>query len=198
MASEVVYATAEELRAAVDVQRDVSDAIISEVLAEASRVVDGICGRLDGFKADDVGSPRSYAGSGEYWLRVGEHVQLEEVELGGIVLAADRCLSYRGSIDWPRYEPPYTRILRTDGMKFPRSRVGPNIIVTARWGAFEEVPGPIRRATVLIAARWWLRGRIGYADTQIPEGGTIRLYQKEVDPDARLLLIRAGYARKKI
>ena len=189
------YADAEDLRAQVDVSRTVHDQVLTGLLEAASRAVDGVCNRPDGFLALTTATERTYAGGGLPYLNIGECVEItavadpddEEIDDGDYY-------AYHGSYEFPVFSAPYTAImlasdetLETYGT-FTASRM-PNYTVTARWGYADEVPALVKQATITIAARWWMRGRSAWSDAVMPEGGgATLLYRQVVDPDVVLML----------
>lgn len=194
--SDVVYATAEQLRAQVDVESTAMDAVLEEMLEAASRAIDGVCNRPDGFVALETPEARDFRGEGAEHLRIDECVEVDEVILEGKVL--EDWYAYRGSARHPSFRPPYYGLLREGRRIFPRSRT-PNVVVSARWGYAEEVPAHIQQAALAQAARWWMRGRSAWADASMPEPGMgILLYQKTVDPDIAMMLREARMVRVRV
>lgn len=186
------YATAEDLRAQVDVTRTVHDSVLDGMLEAASRAVDGICNRPDGFLAIAVATERRYPGSADGYISIGECVEVTSVngiewDVDGVETetALEDWYAYKGSFAFPVYEPPYTAIMVEDG--FTESKT-PNIAVVARWGYADVIPALVRQAAITIAARWWMRGRSAWSDAVMPEGGGTLLYRQVVDPDVILML----------
>ena len=186
------YATAEDLRAQVDVNRTIHDSVLDGMLEAASRAIDGICNRPDGFLALAVGTERRYPGNADGYISIGECVAVTSVKAitwDSLLVETQTALTdwyaYKGSFAFPVYEPPYTAIMLEGS--FPESKT-PNIAVVARWGYADAIPALVRQATITIAARWWMRGRSAWSDAVMPEGGGTLLYRQVVDPDVILML----------
>jgi hypothetical protein len=215
IASTVRYATAAELRSRLDVAATVHDTVLNNVLEAASRAIDGVCNRPDGFLALTTATERNYRGDGERHLGIDECVEITavvETDSDGVetALDADDYEPYRGSYEFPVFSAPYTAIMRVDEETwtddegyasysvFTKSR-RPNWSVTARWGYADAIPALVREATVAQAARWWMRGRSAWSDVVIAADGKWMAYRQTVDPDIAMMLdhaklIRAGSA----
>lgn len=208
IASTVRYATAAELRSRLDVAATVHDTVLNNVLEAASRAIDGVCNRPDGFLALTSATERSYRGDGERHLSIDECVEITavvETDTDGAETALDAgdYAAYRGSYEFPVFSAPYTAIMRTDDDEgytsyatFTKARWA-NWSVTARWGYADAIPALVREATVAQAARWWMRGRSAWSDVVIAADGKWMAYRQTVDPDIAMMLdhgklIRAG------
>jgi len=208
IASTVRYATAAELRSRLDVAATVHDTVLNNVLEAASRAIDGVCNRPDGFLALTSATERSYRGDGERHLSIDECVEITavvETDTDGAetTLDAGDYAAYRGSYEFPVFSAPYTAIMRTDDDEgytsyatFTKARWA-NWSVTARWGYADAIPALVREATVAQAARWWMRGRSAWSDVVIAADGKWMAYRQTVDPDIAMMLdhgklIRAG------
>lgn len=192
MPSDAVYADVDSLRAQADVERVHHDDVLLSCLSAASRVIDQMCNRPDGFLALTAPIERAYHGSGRAHLHIDECVEVSQVVASGQTLSD--WVPYQGSTQHPSFSPPYSGIMLGQG-KFLSSRL-PTVRVAARWGYADVVPEPVRQATITLAVRWWMRGRSAWADTVIPEGGAgVLLYRQAVDPDVVLMLAKSRLVR---
>lgn len=193
----VRYAEPDELRAQPDVQRDVADELLAALLDAASRAIDNLCNRPEGFVAPAVGQARLFWGQGMPHLSLGDFVALGLVEVldgGGGWNTLTPVQPFSGSSWRPSNRLPYTGIVRTDGGIFLR-HTAPSVRVTARWGYAETVPPQVKQATIILASRWWMRGRTAWSDaTAGPDLGTL-LYRQDLDPDVRTILERGRLLR---
>jgi hypothetical protein len=192
----MAYATAQQLRDQVDVQRDVADPVLEDLLEAATELIDRFCRRPDGFIADAAPSDREYSGAAQHFLMIDECVEIVSVSIDGDAVDPADWRGFRGSGRKPSFHPPFHGVMLGWGDRFPRTRRFPNVTVAARWGYADELPANVHQATITQASRWWMRGRIGWADTtEPPEGGSIQ-YRKVLDPDVELMLTRVGMVRK--
>lgn len=92
----------------------------------------------------------------------------------------------------PTDGPPYRRVaVRTATGKhgFP---VGQRrVSIAGSWGASATVPEPIRRATILLATRYWKRPEAPFGIVGSIETGVAQI--KVTDPDVWLILKEGGY-----
>jgi hypothetical protein len=71
----------------------------------------------------------------------------------------------------------------------------PTVRVTARWGYATTVPGPIKEATIMQAARFFERLKVGMADSlATTDLGELRFTQ-DLDPDVQFLLRLGRWVR---
>jgi hypothetical protein len=71
----------------------------------------------------------------------------------------------------------------------------PTVQVTARWGYAATVPKAIREATIMQAARWYERLKVGMADSlATTELGDLRFTQ-DLDPDVQFILRLGRWVR---
>lgn len=91
---------------------------------------------------------------------------------------------------YPLNDTPYREILAhpTGSYRFP---IGPRTIqIVGSWGD-SSVPNPIRRATLLLAARYYQRGSSPLGMAGSAETGYVNL--KQTDPDVWFILDKGGY-----
>lgn len=225
MASSVVYATADELRDQSDMKLPDRDEVISLMLSGASRMIDRVCNRPDGFEAPEEGTEREFPGYGSHVLRIDENVGVDLVEgkqAPDIAewtawAAADWALA-TGDPKRPIFGvTPYTLLLVAPtgaGTYFYSGRsygaggwpswggemgsaayAMPTVRVTGRWGYAAVVPDDIKMATIITASRWMKRGQSGWADS-IGDGDTgMLMFRKTLDPDVLAILKAGRYIR---
>lgn len=192
MGNKTAYASPLDLRLQADVDRDVADPVLVGLLMAASRVVDGVCNRPDGFVASTEATERRYRGTGRAFLRIDECFEIAAVVQDDRELAGWH--GYHGSLSDASFVPPYWAILLESGVFV--KRLLPNVRVTARWGYADEVPENIKQATITQAARWWMRGRSVWADAVMPDSGAgMLVYRQVLDPDIVLMLHKARMVR---
>jgi hypothetical protein len=223
MPSTVVYAAPEELRRQSDMTSVQKDDVLELMLSAASRSIDNVCNRPDGFQALSAAATRLYTGSGGAVQLIDETVSVSLVETKGSPQEAT--WEAWTSADWllasgdpriPRFgRTPYTLLLidpSGDQTRFhggrSRNTTGfrpieeeiraygvPTLRVTGRWGYALTPPDTIRQATIIQAARWLKRGESAWADSiGDSETGQV-MFKKSLDPDIVLLLKQGRFIR---
>jgi len=215
------YATPEELRRDTNKQVDADDPTLADLLESASRVIDGVCNRPDGFLATVTATARIYAGSGKAYQWIDACVQITAVavkdspaDAAYTAWTAADWLPFSGLPDDPEFNRlPYTGVMVAAGGSrsfFLSGRYShlrgfrpdpdaqefavPTVQITARWGRSDTLNPIIKTATILQAARWFKRGQSSWADTLgTPETGQL-MYRKVLDPDLELMLVKARLA----
>ncbi len=195
MPSTVVYATVADYKATIGLNTDKWDVQILEILESASRAIDELCKRQDGFVALDVATARHYAGKGNYYLYIDECVEITQVAVKDspsdttyTAWAATDWLAFRGDPKDPDYNSlPYHGIMVsadsdyavfTSGLRhgstgWPREHVRdsrrrfPTVEVTAKWGYAVTCPRQVYHATLAQCARWRKRFLGEFDDTVV-------------------------------
>lgn len=214
MTSNVVYATAAELKAQPDIHSDADDGVINLLLSAASRCVDGLCNRRrDGFKAISVATARSYVGRGLAYVFIDEAADIEMLEIrdnrftNWVAVSVDEYAGFIGSPDFPTFDdPPYhgvtllatsssSRGLIANGQPDIELPPTPTARVTARWGYSDTVPDLVKTATITLATRWFKRGQSAWADSMAAGDFGQLMYVKKLDPDVEAMLMLSRLAR---
>jgi hypothetical protein len=179
----------------------------------------------DGYVAPVAAVARDYVGSGTSSQMIDECVQIDSVAVKESITsttytawtAAD-WLAARGSHRFPKfYGLPYNLLvvdISGDESIFPSgwgydvdhlwgdhhhqheaTAAQPTVRVTARWGYAATVPDPIKEATIMQAARFFERLKVGMADSlATTDLGELR-FTKDLDPDVRFLLYHGRWIR---
>jgi hypothetical protein len=174
MASTITYASAEELRARIEKDKNASDGVLASLLFSASRAVDQYTNRReDGYVAPATATARDFVGSGRASQMIEECVEVASVAVKASISdstytawAAGTWLAARGGPDFPKfYGTPYDLLVVdvsgssgwsvfTSGGGVSASHLWPDTVV-------HEHDIQIRQPTVRVTARW------GYA-TEVP------------------------------
>ncbi len=218
------YATASEVKSQIQMTTNTMDTVIAAMITAASRAIDNFCNRPDGFVAAAAASARTFAGSGNavQWLdEMAATPTLVEVKDS----VTDSSYTAWDSTDWiagsgdPLHSPdfnhtPYQWIMinptgnydhftsgryawrrgfRPEPLQY--SRGVPTVRVTARWGYATTVPDGIKQACIIQVSRWLKRGQSGWSDAiAVADTGQL-IYQKNLDPDVKLILVTGRYVR---
>lgn len=203
----------------------IESAVVAQLIAEASELINNTCNRPDGFVALAVGTARLFAGSGARYQRIDECVAVSKVEVKTSTTSStydewttDDYSLARGSSKRPDFNrTPYDLLLIAPGGSYSRFTSGksgspagfrpdqdyvavgaPTLRVTARWGYAATCPTTVRRACVIQVAKWFKRGEGAYGDSlQNNETGTV-FYTKSLDPDVKRLLEDGRLVRESI
>lgn len=160
------YLTVAQLRARLGIEASdpSEDARLAEVVASASRTVNGWCGTR--FTQDAAVSARTFTATNLVRLSLGPGHPISA--LTGLIVATDEDANGTYETvwtadDWTAPESygvdgalaAYTRIIaRRGGRTWPISGDEPLVQITARWG-WPAVPSPVVEAASLIAAEIW-------------------------------------------
>lgn len=199
------YATPDEIKAELEITGTTYDARFLALAERATKFINTLCQRKDGFVADANASARTYDGSGLEYQWIDECISVSTVEVKDAETEADTAYdTWTADTDWRAAQgtpsrpdwnrTPYTFLIIdpnsgesyfTEGMRTVR--------VTARWGYAATVPDEIKQACIIQAGRWWKRGQSGYADTAGgPEWGELR-FARKLDPDVEAILKDGGW-----
>ncbi len=204
------YCTLAELKARIGKTFTVDDTVLTAYITAASRTIDRLCRRPDGFVALTTATARTYTGSGKAWQRIDECVEITKVEAKGSVTDSDYVewvpadwMAFSGDPYRPDFNQlPYTAIMCSATGSYGAfvgglmtARGVPTVRVTAKWGYATTVPTPIKEACIAQASRWYKRGQGVWADTVANAEVGVMLYSKELDPDIRNILVGGGYVR---
>jgi hypothetical protein len=209
------YCTLAELRrslyATIPPSDDSLDDVLAVAITDASRTVDALCNVPEGtFVARSltrmfdvspyrVGTTIYVNDWGDVWQGTA-YVTIPPL-LAAYAVATDADGDGVFEVPWtegtdyvldPSDGPPYRRV----ALREPTARYGfpsgqRRVQISGSWGASATVPPPIRRATILLATRYWKRpeapfGIVGSIETGV---ATIRV----TDPDVWLILKEGGY-----
>jgi hypothetical protein len=217
------YCTLEELRGAIEKNKDTSDATLEMVIEAASRAIDNFCRRKEGFIALATATPRTYAGSGNAVQRIDECTSVTLVAVKDST--TDTTYTAWGAGDWlagsgdPVHSPDFNRTpyqwimvdptgsydyftggryawrqgFRPEPLQY--SRGVPTVQITACWGYATAVPTEVKLACIQQSARWFKRLQSAMADTVGGGDMGVMMYRKSLDPDIGLVLKDGRFIR---
>ncbi len=218
MSSTIVYATAAEIRARIDMTSVADDVILLAFATAVSRLIDGFMGRPQtGFVALAVAAARVFAGTGERYLFTNENIEVTAVKLKDAltdatfdkILAANEFETFRGSYSNPNFNDlPNSGIMLTGNSTVGSFLSGnainyfensandisakrpalPTVEITAKWGYAETVPEVIKEATVMQSVRIYKRLQGGMADALLTSELGQSRFISELDKDVKVLL----------
>ena len=175
------------------------DAVISEMISSASRLIDREVGGWPGyFYPSTVDSTRYFDGSGDVEQWVDPMVSLTSIsvsESGG--RASTSYTDWTENTDyytWPYNttdtgDPIEKLIVDNDaGSKGNFADVSKGVKVTGVFGYSASVPDDITQAVKITVMRWFMRSKQAYQDTSASERLGQLLYTKSLDPDVVELL----------
>ena len=210
-----VYATTDELRIRIQqLSTPSADQLVmmNEIIEAASRNVDRMCRKPDGFVADPVAEERYFTSFGEKYLRIPSCVSVS-------LVAAKASTSATTYIDWvsptapnagdgdwipcrgdehnPVFgQPPYDLLVvdaNGDYSYFLEGDGRPVIKITAKWSSQSEIPADIREATLMQAAIWMKQYQGGMSN----ELGTVNYgritYRRELSQGVKQILVDGGW-----
>jgi len=210
-----MYGTVEQLKIRIQVSSTpTADQItmMEEILEAASRSIDNICRRPEGFQAATPAEARYFAAGGEAFLRIPSCTEITAV--AAKTSKTDTTYTawvtpttpMAGDGDWipctgdsakPSFNKvPYTLIILDPNGEytyFPDGGHAPVIMVTARWGLTAAVPADIREACLMQAAIWFKR----FQGSMSSELGTLDLgevkYRRGLSSGVKQILIEGGW-----
>ena len=176
------YATAADLKARLDISEMQPDALFTQLLAAASRQIDGWTART--FVAETGAQVLSAEFSSELVLP-GDLVSVDELATDD---ANDR--TYAAVWDVTEYElvgdPAYAiHVMPMGGRRFPRGRN--RVRITGLWGYSAEPPAPIVEATLLLASRLYKRKDAPFGIAGSADHGELQTLPG-MDPDVKQLI----------
>lgn len=201
------YADLAEVKAQINKTTDDKDAVISRAITAASRAIDRVCNRPEGFFKATAAAAKEYPSSGKDHLRINECVEITQVETRSAangsysVWDSGWWVAYTGDSDRPTFgKTPYTGILCTgvNDSVFPARSKLPMIRITAKWGYSLDVPEDIQQACITICAKWFKRGEGAWADTFADGNFGLMIYKQALDPDVQMILMKGRYIRPAI
>ena len=174
------------------------DAIITDDIEVASRLIDREIGKWPGFfypTTDDV--TRYYDGNGEQELDIDPYVSITSVSVSeeGNYSSSDYTAWTLGTdyYTWPynstSLEEPVVRLIvdhNGDKLNWTRFKKAVQVIGVAGYSA--ATPAVIKKACVIQVFRWYMRGKQGYADGGANVEIGRMVYVKQLDPDIKELL----------
>lgn len=192
------YCTAAEIKAALpDGNWGTSyDTLLATLAEQASRLIDKYLRRKPGAFSVVSDVTRYFDGNGEQRLFIGElaaaPTTVQVAETGDL-----NTLTTWASTDYILYPlnalddgKPYTHIVIDTlyGSKAVWYAYRKAVKITGKFGYATSTPGPINRAAIIQAVRWFKRGQNAYADTgAIVELGQLT-HTKNIDPEVELML----------
>jgi len=218
------YAVREELKSQIGKVGATHDTVLDGLITAASEMIDKFCNRPMGFIGLETAVERLYSGNGVPYLYIDDCVDVELVEVKESVTdstytswAATDWIKFSGSHRHPNFNNiPYTGLMIDPNGDYdvftsgqfssargfrptslaPRSI--PTVQVTANWGYAAAVPAIISQATITQAARWYSRGKSGWADTMASNDFGVLAFKQSLDPDVKMLLVSTGLVRANI
>ena len=204
------YATLAALKDRVQISASTYDATLESLITAASRKIDRLCRRPDGFVALTTATARYYAGSGGPIQWIDECTNITTVSVKEAI--TDTTYTDWTTSDWAAgrgdsanpdlNHTPYEFLTVTpwgDYSYFPSGRFSgatvTTVKVTAKWGYATAVPYDIAEATLMQAVRWWKRLQSGMSDTLASGELGMMLYQMQLDPDIAGILRDGRYVR---
>lgn len=153
------YISTAEFKTRQNISVTTEDTVIGLIVTEASRMVDGICGR----RFDDLGSAsaRVFHPLNSYEVVIDDCSSISTVKTDdgddgtyGTTWASGDWQAYplNGVGDDGQTGWPYTRIVAIESRTFPTRNRRTSVQVTAQWG-WAAVPAAVESATYLIANR---------------------------------------------
>jgi hypothetical protein len=176
------------------------DALLDQVVEEASREIDLYFGKDAGGFAVEAETARYFTGSGSCDLWVPEMAaapsEVAVSEDGD--LTSYTVWSATDYMLWPYNAAdlavPYVKleIDRINGTKYLWYKYPKSVKITASWGYSTTPPSAIKKACMIQAIRSFKRAQQAYQDTgAITELGQM-LYVKGLDPEVETILARSG------
>ncbi len=210
-----VYATTDELRIRIQqLSTPSADQLVmmNEIIEAASRNIDRMCRRPDGFVADPVAEDRYFTAFGKEYLRIPQCVAVSLVSVKTSQTATTYAdwvspttpmagdgdwVPCRGDEDNPVFGiPPYDLLVVDVNGDYPYFLNGdgrPVIKINAKWSSQAEIPADIREATLMQAAIWMKQ----YQGGMTSELGTVNfgriLYRRELSQGVKQILIEGGW-----
>lgn len=129
------------------------DTLLDTICPEASRFVDGYCGRSFGVTL--AGVTRTYDGDGDTCLLIHDAVAVTAVTVDGV---AREFYAYPSNKDSDR---PYLWLEAKRGYRFSRGQQ--NVIVTGTWG-WPAIPDAVRHVSTSLAIRALRSTQAGFSD----------------------------------
>lgn len=168
------YVNVTELKTRHNITAATNDITLAEVVTEASRMVDGICGRR--FDADEAATDRVFHPTNGFEVRIDDALEITAVATdnaddgtyGTTWAAGDYQTLPMNGVGLNRQSGwPVTKLLAVSTRSFPNHR-RPSVQVTAKWG-WAAVPADIKAATYFLAYRLYEErqapfGTVGNAD----------------------------------
>ena len=172
MALNKLYASLDDIKAALRITDNVDDTLLSGSLESASRLIDGYCGRFfyNAGTATKTFSPNSYNHVWVNDLQSVTTIKVSTYQIGlfdATLAATDYQLEPLNG-EASGIQTPYTSIRAIGNYSFPEFGEIASVEVTGTWG-WSEIPGTIQTATVIQASRLFKRldtplGVAGFGD----------------------------------
>lgn len=203
------YVEVSEIKEAIGKSLSGDDTVLQLLATAASRAIDAVCNRPDGFVALSTAAARLYAGSGKPWLRIDECAAITQVAVKAsptdssyTVWSTSDWIAFRGDAKRPTFGiTPYDAIMVAPGGDYGAFLDGyathgvPMVQVTAKWGYALTCPPAIRQAALIQVARWFKRGEAAWSDALANADAGQLMYRQAMDPDVKFILIQGRYIR---
>lgn len=191
----------------MDVVTNDHDTQFDQIIAAVSELIDRATNHPDGFIASES-AVRDFAGSGGFYLWIGEAVEITAVETrNGSTYTEWDAADWNGFSGDP-FNPnwngaPYHGVIASGGAysAFPsgayNKHVPPtkNVRITARWGYSVTPPGVVREATIIQTGRLYKRAKGAFGDAIANADLGQILYRAKLDPDMISLIERGRLIR---
>lgn len=183
------YTDVASLKARLNITGTADDTVLEQVIEAASRQIDGWCGRP--FAS---GTATRVLTADAYDLLI---LPDDLHAITSIAVDRDGDRVYETAwlltdIDLQPYPGPYSVLRPVGGMVFPTHRYAVQVAGEWGFGAEDDIPAPIREATLLQATRLYKRTDAPFGVTGSAEHGQLQTISR-VDPDVAELI--APYKR---
>lgn len=172
------YITAEQLKLRNNISVSTDDQTLDEVVTEASRMVDGLCGRR--FDADSSATARVYRPINNHVVWIDDALEITAVKTDtgddGTYATTWATGDYE-SLPLNGVGPnmqsgwPYTRLHAIENRTFPHHRRA-SVEVTAKWG-WTAVPDDVKGATYMLAWRLYEERKAPFGTTGNADFGAL-------------------------
>lgn len=192
------YATIDEFKASSKLNTQNRDDMIQMCIDAASEAIDRFCNRKDGFVAT-APLARTFASAGRDYVSCDECIDVtlvEEYDGSWRTMAANEWVAFSGDMDEPDYQPPYSAIMRADGL-FPSGKLA-RVRITAQWGVSESVPSPVKAACLAQATKWFKRFEGAWSTSTANNNLGRRSFVQALDQDIEFMLVNARLVRPAI
>lgn len=179
------------------------DGILDSVATRASRAIDMHLKRKPGAFYVNADVTLYFDGSGNRYQWIDElaaaPTSVQVAETG--VLTTLTTWASTDYMLWPYnaldFGTPYMRldVDRLNGTKSVWYGYPKGVKIVGKFGFSTTVPGEIKEATIIQAARWFKRGQQAFADTGAVEGLGQLKYVQRLDPDVAAILEGAKFQR---
>lgn len=187
------YCTLAELLAHIPAGNPAENALIGELISRASRYIDRYKRVPDSYYNNGgeycVAVVHRFNGNGEGELWIDRCTLIDSVYLedaaGTLTLWVDGTDFY----SWPYNTEWIARLdINVTGTRAGWPSGQRNVLVAARWGAYEATPEEVKEVCIIIVSRLIGRGRQMFRDTGAITELARLLYSQPIDPQAKQIL----------